>query len=74
MRLHDRVFSRSLILLGATLLLIAAHTVPLYYLLSLRVLSLGVVAGVLGLVLARHLGLLGPLYALVRGRSRKVNK
>jgi hypothetical protein len=74
MRLHDRVFSRSLSLLGATLLLIAAHTVPLYYLLSLRVLSLGVVAGVLGLVMARHLGLLDPLCALVRGWSRKINK
>jgi len=51
--------SRFLILAAVVVLLVGAHTLPLYYLLSHRVLSAGAVAAVLVVVLIVHLGRLG---------------
>ena len=56
MRTRTYLSSRFLILAAVVLLLVAAHTLPLYYLLSRRVLSAGAVAAVLGVVLIVHLG------------------
>jgi O-antigen ligase len=67
--------SRSLWLVGlAAVVLIAAHLFPLYYLLSHKVLSASVVAGLLLVVLIKHLGMIGPVYALFRRRSQKLKK
>jgi hypothetical protein len=51
--------------------LAAGHSVALYYVKSRATLSAAVVSGVIVLVVTKHLGLLGPLYALVRRRSRQ---
>lgn len=50
--------------------LIAAHMVPLFYIRAHKVLSGTVIAGVVGLVLVRHLGILGPLFAALRRPPR----
>jgi hypothetical protein len=53
---------------------IAGHGIILYYVSSHMTLSAAVVSGVIILLVIKHLGLaaalLGPLYALVRRRSR----
>ena len=74
MQLRGRLSSRFLILAAVVVLLVAAHTLPLYYLFSHRMLSAGAVALVLGVILAKHLGAFGPLSRLVRGISRKTEK
>jgi hypothetical protein len=52
------------------MLLVAAgvigHSVVLYYGLAHAALSAAVVSGLIGLILIKHLGLFGPLYALFR--------
>lgn len=63
--------TRALIFVIAVVALIAVHTAPLYYLMTHKIVSAGVAAGVLALVLAKHLGLFRPLFAYVRGRFRK---
>ena len=49
---------------------LGSHSVVLYYVLSHTALSAAVVSSVIVLIVIKHLGLLGPLYALVRRRSR----
>jgi hypothetical protein len=51
--------------------LVAGHSVVLYYVQSHTALSAGVVAGVIVLIVIKHLGLLGPLYALFRRRAAR---
>jgi hypothetical protein len=51
--------------------LIAGHAI-LYYAMSHKVLSGAVASGVIVLVVIKHLGLLGPFYALLRRRSRQL--
>jgi hypothetical protein len=51
--------------------LIAGHAI-LYYVVSHKVLSAAVASGVIVLVVVKHLGLLGPFYALLRRRSRQL--
>jgi hypothetical protein len=58
----------------AAVVLIAAHLFPLYYLFSHKVLSASIVAGVLLVVLIKHLGIIGPVYAFFRRRSHKLKK
>jgi hypothetical protein len=60
---------RWMVLVGAAVL-IAGHGTILYYVSSHTALS-AVVSGVIVLVVVKHLGLLGPLYALFRDRSRR---
>ena len=54
---------------GVGAVLIAAHAIPLYFLYSRKILSVTVIAGVLMLVLIRHLRYLSPLTSLLRRRS-----
>ena len=57
--------------LAIAAVLIAGHGVVLYYLSSHLAASTAVFAGVFVLVVLKHLGLLGPFYAMVRKwRSR----
>ena len=71
MKGYTRLVTRALMLsAGVVLLLIAGHGVILYYVLSHKALSAAAVLGVIVLVVIKHLGLLGPLYALYRRRSR----
>jgi hypothetical protein len=50
--------------------LIAGHGMILYYVSSHIAASTAVVAGVIAVVLIKHLGLLGPFYAIMRKRRR----
>lgn len=53
------------------LILIAGHGIVLYYVSSHMALSAAIVSGVILLVVIKHLGLLGPAYALFRRRARR---
>ena len=66
-RLRKRVWMLPLLVVA----LIAGHAI-LYYVVSHKVLSAAVASGVIVLVVVKHLGLLGPLYALLRRRSRQL--
>ncbi|MGI8519142.1 MAG: hypothetical protein ACR2MC_00795 [Actinomycetota bacterium] len=50
------------------IVLLAGHGVILYYVSSHVVLSATVLSGVIILLVINHVGLLGPLYALLRRR------
>jgi uncharacterized membrane protein (GlpM family) len=60
-----------MLLLLAGIIGIAVHSAALYYVLSHARVSAAVVSGVIILVLIKHLGLLGPVYAWFRRRSRQ---
>jgi hypothetical protein len=62
--LQGRIWMLAVIGLG----LIAGHGVILYYLSSHLALSAGVVVSVILIVGIKHVGLLGPLNALIRRR------
>jgi hypothetical protein len=51
--------------------LVAGHSVALYYVQSHMKLSAAVVSGVITLVVIKHLGLFGALFPLVRRRFRR---
>lgn len=70
MKGHSSLLTRTWMLPVAVVVLILGH-VLLPYLLSHTALSVAVASGVTILVLIQHLGLLGPLYALLRRRSRR---
>ena len=57
----------ALLVLGALL----AHTAAISYVRSHTAVSSAVLAGLVVLVLIKHLGLLGPLYVWLRKRSRR---
>jgi hypothetical protein len=57
-----------LVLIG--IVAVVAHSVVLYFVWSHTALSAAAVSGVIVLILIKHLGLLGPLYALFRRASR----
>lgn len=61
---------RILILSVGTIVLVAGHGIVLYVASSHMALSTAAMLGVIALVVLRHLGLLGPLFALFRRRSR----
>ena len=61
---------RTLILSVGAIVLIAGHGIILYLASSHMALSTAAVLGVIILVVLKHVGLLGPLYALFRWRSR----
>jgi hypothetical protein len=63
--------SRFWIALAVAVALIAGHGVILYYVSSHMALSAAAIAGVIALVVVKHLGLFGPLYALVRKALRR---
>jgi hypothetical protein len=70
MKGHSRPRMRPWMLLVGVIGLVA-HSAVLYYVLSHTGLSAAVVSGVIVLIVIKHLGLLGPLYALFRRRSRQ---
>lgn len=67
MKTHNRLW----ILLAGAIILVAGHGVILYYFSSHLTLSATVIAGVVVLVVVKHLGLLGPLYAILRKAVRR---
>jgi membrane protein YdbS with pleckstrin-like domain len=66
-----RLRARAWMLAVGAIILIAGHAVILYYFSSHVALSAAVVSGVIILVVIKHLGLLGPVYALFRRRARR---
>ena len=68
MKGHSRLRMRLWMVLVGVAVLIAGHGIVLYYVSSHAALSAGVVAGVVIVVVVKHLGLVGPLYALFRRR------
>jgi hypothetical protein len=67
---HRRLLTRPGIILIAVAILIAGHGIALYFVSSLTTLSAAVLSSVIILVVIKHLGLLGALFALFRRRSR----
>jgi hypothetical protein len=67
---YNRALGRYAIAALGIAALIAAHMVPLFYIRAHKILSGTVIASVAGLVLVKHLGLLGPLFASFRRRTR----
>lgn len=59
-------YSRLWTVLAGAAVLIAGHGVILYYVSSHLALSAAAITAVTGLVVVKHVGLLGPLYAAVR--------
>ena len=51
---------------GLAILLIAVHGSILYYASSHMAVSAGIIAGIVVLIVIKHLGLLGPAFALFR--------
>lgn len=62
MKSHNRLW----IVLAGAAILIASHGIILYYVSSHLALSAAMIAAVTGLVVVKHLGLLGLLYAAAR--------
>ena len=71
MRGHRRLRGRAGMLPLAVVILIAGHGILLYYFSSHVALPMAIVSGVTILMLIKHLGLLGPVYALFRRRARR---
>jgi hypothetical protein len=61
---------RPWIILFGLVVLIAGHGVILYYVSSHTAISGSVLLGVAAVIVLKHLGLFGPLFALFRRRSR----
>jgi hypothetical protein len=67
---HTRLLLR-LAMAVLVVALIAGHGTVLYYFASHTTLAASVIAGAVVLVVVKHLGLLGPLYALLRKVRRR---
>jgi hypothetical protein len=70
MKGHSLVKKPRILLAGMGILL-AGHGIILYYVSSHTAVSAAVVSGVIVLIVIKHLGLLGPLYALFRRRANR---
>jgi hypothetical protein len=68
---HGQLLRRTWMIGVGAVVLIAGHAVALRYLSSHTAFPAAVVSGVIALVAIKHLGLLGPLYALIRRRFRR---
>ena len=62
---HSRLFARSWILALVLVAFIAGHGI-LFYVLSHKLLAASVASGLILLVVIKHIGLLRPLYAVLR--------
>jgi hypothetical protein len=71
MKGHPRSRRRVWLLTALGVMLLAGHGVILYYASSHLALSAGLVSGVILLIVIKHLGLLGPTYAVLRSRWRR---
>jgi len=70
MKGHSRLLTRSWTLPAGAVALIAAHATILRCVLPHTTLSVAVVSGVIIVVVIKHIGLLGSLFALFRRQSR----
>lgn len=70
MKVHSRLYMRLWMVLVGVVVLIAGHGIILYYFSSHAALSAAAISGVIVLVVVKHLGLLRPLYALLRKARR----
>ena len=61
---------RVLLLVIAATLIIAGHGTMLYFVSSHLALSVPTVFGVIVLIVVKHMGLLSPLFAVLRGRFK----
>jgi len=71
MRRHSPLRARAWMLAVGVIILIAGHGVILYYFASHVTLTAAVVSGAVILLVIKHLGLLGSVYALFRWRARR---
>ncbi len=67
MKSHNRLW----VLIAGTIILIAGHGFALYSISSHPAFSSAVIGGVAVLLVFKHLGLIGPLYAIVRKAWRR---
>jgi hypothetical protein len=67
---HGRLLTRTWLIPVAVIALIAAHAVGFRYLPSGTILSTALVSGLVILVVIKHVGLAGSVYAFFRRRSR----
>jgi hypothetical protein len=58
-------------LIAGAATLIAGHGFTLYYISSHVALSSAVVLGVIAIIVVKHLGFMGPLYAMLRKALRR---
>jgi len=70
MTVGSRLFKRSWMLAAGAVALVAVHAIILRYVLPHAALSAVVVSGVIIVVVIKHLGLLGSLFARLRRPSR----
>ncbi len=70
MKGHSSLLKRSWMPPAGVVGLLAAHVIILHYVLPHAALSAVVVSGVIILVVIKHVGLLGSLFALLRRQSR----
>ena len=68
---HSLLRGRILVVWVLALVLIAGHGLMLYFASSHLALSAGLASVVILLIVIKHLGLLGPAYALLRRRWRR---
>ena len=68
---HNLTRGRVWIVAVLAVVLIAVHGSILYYASSHMALSAGIIAGTVVLIVIKHLGLLGPVFALFRRHRRK---
>ena len=66
-----KTHNRFWMLLAGVMILMAGHGVVLYYFRLHFALSAAVITGVVVLVVVKHIGLLGPLYAILRKPWRR---
>ena len=66
MKVRTLLRGRVWMLLAIAVALVAGHGIILYYLSSYLVMSAAVVSGVIVVVVIKHVGLVGSLYALLR--------
>jgi hypothetical protein len=70
MKVFSRIFERPGAMIAAVVILFAAHGLAFYFLRHLA-LSAAVVSGIVVLVVVKHIGVFGSLYALFRKRFQK---
>jgi membrane protein YdbS with pleckstrin-like domain len=69
--IHQRGLLARIVILFGVVALAAGHGAFLYYIRVHLGMSLGAIAGVILLVLVKHLGLLAPVFARFRRRFRR---
>ena len=71
MKIFSRLAARPLTLVAVAVIFVAAHGLAFYFLRHLA-LSATVASGVIILIVLKHLGIFGSLYALIQRRSPRI--